>query len=498
MKSFLYRWAVRATQLATFSLLLGFRLMAQAPPSADTFAFSATPHVNYGAYPLLVVQPGASAYLQFNLATLPANATVSKATLRLYVDEVVTPGSFDVDEVDSAWSENSLTSTNAPTPGSSATGGAPVAVSTSSLNQFVLVDVTSLVQRWVSGTLPNHGVALVLTTQSGAFSFDSKESSLTSHQPELEIALESQGPQGAQGLQGPQGPQGPIGPAGPMGLQGLPGPQGPQGIPGPIGPQGIQGPAGTNGTNGVSFTFRGPFDPNQTYGINDVVTFHGSAYIAISASQGPNNTTPDQNAAAWSLLAQAGAAGAQGPTGPQGLQGQQGPAGIQGPIGPQGLPGAPGPQGIQGLPGASFTNLGAWNNTTAYVPGNVVLFNGSSYICVTSNVGSEPDTSNDWVGANIAFNRLFGQNAPTFAIAAGSTAIPCYVGELRLFAFQASGGNWMPADGRLLPISVYQVLFSIIGNRFGGDGQTNFALPDYRSIAPSGSSYSICWDSVYP
>ena len=159
MKSFFYRWAVRAAQLATFSLLLGFRLMAQqAPPSADTFVFNATPHVNYGAYPLLVVQPGASSYVRFNLSAVPQNATVTKATLRLYVDEVAVPGSFDVYEVDSAWTESALNSTNAPAPGVSATGGAPTAIAASSLNQFVLVDVTTLVQRWVSGTLPNNGI----------------------------------------------------------------------------------------------------------------------------------------------------------------------------------------------------------------------------------------------------------------------------------------------------------------------------------------------------
>jgi len=502
MKSFFYRWAVRAVQLAMFSTLLGFRLMAQqAPPSADTFVFNATPHVNYGAYPLLAVQPGASSYVRFNLSTVPQNATVTKATLRLYVDEVAAPGSFDVYEVDSAWTESALNSTNAPAPGASATGGTPTAIAGSSFNQFVIIDVTNLVQRWVSGTLPNNGLALALTTSSGAFSFDSKESSLTSHQPELEIALENQGPQGTQGLQGPQGIQGPIGP---MGSQGLPGPQGPQGLPGPMGPQGIQGPAGTNGTNGISFTFRGPFDPNQTYAVNDVVTFNGSAYIAIAASQGPNNTTPDQNATAWSLLAQAGAAGVQGPTGLQGLQGPQGLVGVQGPAGPQGLPGAPGPQGIpgpagpQGTPGTTLTNLGAWNDTTTYVPGNVVLFNGSSYLCVSANLASEPDTSNDWVGANIAFNRLFGQNSPTVTFSPANTAVPCYIGEVRLFAFQAAGGNWMPADGRFLPINEYSVLFSVLGTHFGGDGQVNFALPDYRAIAPAGSSYSICWSSVYP
>lgn len=56
--------------------------------------------------------------------------------------------------------------------------------------------------------------------------------------------------------------------------------------------------------------------------------------------------------------------------------------------------------------------------------------------------------------------------------------------------------GWMDCDGRLLSISQYQVLFAVIGINYGGDGQTNFALPDLRGRIPLGygqglSSYSI-------
>jgi len=44
----------------------------------------------------VVVQPGTTAYIKFNLSTVPANATISKAMLRLYVDAVARSGSFDV------------------------------------------------------------------------------------------------------------------------------------------------------------------------------------------------------------------------------------------------------------------------------------------------------------------------------------------------------------------------------------------------------------------
>lgn len=51
------------------------------------------------------------------------------------------------------------------------------------------------------------------------------------------------------------------------------------------------------------------------------------------------------------------------------------------------------------------------------------------------------------------------------------------------------GGNfapvaWAPCDGRLLPISQYDALFSLLGTTYGGDGETTFALPDMRGRVP--------------
>jgi collagen type VII alpha len=82
-----------------------------------------------------------------------------------------------------------------------------------------------------------------------------------------------QGPIGPTGTQGPQGLQGPIGLTGAAGTPGAPGPQGTPGIDGAPGIQGIPGTNGTNGTNGASFNFRGAFDPNGSYAVNDVVTY---------------------------------------------------------------------------------------------------------------------------------------------------------------------------------------------------------------------------------
>jgi trimeric autotransporter adhesin len=162
---------------------------AQAPPSADTFVNSISPTKNFGSGPLLAVQSGSTSYIQFDLSGVPASATLSKATLRLYVDSYSQAGKFDVYEIDSPWSEHALNFSNAPSLGASATGGIPLSVSKSSLNQFVLVDITRLVQRWLSGNVPNNGIALALVGTTGSFGFDSKESQFTSHEPELELAF---------------------------------------------------------------------------------------------------------------------------------------------------------------------------------------------------------------------------------------------------------------------------------------------------------------------
>src|SRR5438105_526608 len=78
------------------TLCLPVCLHAQAPPSADSFVSSATAKINYGSSIIMVVAPRTNSFVQFNLSGIPTGATISKATLRLYVDAVVSNGSFDV------------------------------------------------------------------------------------------------------------------------------------------------------------------------------------------------------------------------------------------------------------------------------------------------------------------------------------------------------------------------------------------------------------------
>jgi microcystin-dependent protein len=62
----------------------------------------------------------------------------------------------------------------------------------------------------------------------------------------------------------------------------------------------------------------------------------------------------------------------------------------------------------------------------------------------------------------------------------------CFLGEVRMFAGNYEPENWRFTDGRLLPIVDNQGLFAILGTTFGGNGQTNFALPDLRGRFPLG------------
>ena len=55
-----------------------------------------------------------------------------------------------------------------------------------------------------------------------------------------------------------------------------------------------------------------------------------------------------------------------------------------------------------------------------------------------------------------------------------------YIGEIRMFAGNYAPAGWAFCDGQLLSIAQNNVLFSLIGTTYGGDGINTFALPDLR------------------
>jgi microcystin-dependent protein len=71
-----------------------------------------------------------------------------------------------------------------------------------------------------------------------------------------------------------------------------------------------------------------------------------------------------------------------------------------------------------------------------------------------------------------------------FPTSTGATGTSTFVGQIANYAgsVNSSGstvpGGWMPADGRLLPINQFLALFSVLGTTYGGNGTTDFALPN--------------------
>jgi microcystin-dependent protein len=59
-----------------------------------------------------------------------------------------------------------------------------------------------------------------------------------------------------------------------------------------------------------------------------------------------------------------------------------------------------------------------------------------------------------------------------------------FVAEIRIFAFNFPPTGWAFCNGQLLPISQNTALFSLLGTTYGGDGKSNFALPNLQNSAP--------------
>lgn len=81
--------------------------------------------------------------------------------------------------------------------------------------------------------------------------------------------------------------------------------------------------------------------------------------------------------------------------------------------------------------------------------------------------------------------------AAAAAVLAFSAAAPAsdradepFIGQVITVGFTFCPRGWARADGQLLPIAQYSALFSLLGTTYGGDGRTDFALPDLRGRVP--------------
>lgn len=59
-----------------------------------------------------------------------------------------------------------------------------------------------------------------------------------------------------------------------------------------------------------------------------------------------------------------------------------------------------------------------------------------------------------------------------------------FLAEIRIMAFDFPPRGWAACNGQLMPISQNSALFALLGVNYGGDGRTNFALPNLQGRMP--------------
>ncbi|WP_158789026.1 DNRLRE domain-containing protein [Granulicella sp. L46] len=424
----------------------------QAALIADASVSSARSSTNFGGLSNLYIGNGSTAFLRFDLGTLPTGTTASQiahATLTVFVNRVNASGLVTLSPVTASWTESAITDETIPT-----IGPPSGTFTASTAGQFVTLDVTTIVQGWVTTPATDFGFALNST--SANLLLDSKENDETGHAASLDITITSEGAAGSQGVQGPQGIQGsaglmgPQGLAGSLGLIGATGPAGAAGATGATGPIGATGTAGTPGVAGVV----GPT------GVTGPIGATGAAgAIGVAGAIGPTGATGPIGAnGAAGTIGDTGTAGIPGVAGTAGATGAAGIPGVAGPVGATGAIGTIGPTGVAGTPGVAgavgatgatgaigatgtggipgvagavgatgTTGVagaigpfvgGIYSNSINYPAGSVVDYSLSTYLAVQTN---GPSTTTITPGSNSAYW------VATTGSASGSTSPASYI-----------------------------------------------------------------------
>ncbi len=242
---------------------------------------------------------------------------------------------------------------------------------------------------------------------------------------------------------------------------------------------------------------------------------------------------PSEHMVRWNIAGPAGPAGPAGQAGPTGAQGGQGPQGPTGtvdtgnfytkdesdsrylPVGGNAADSselggvaasgylttsgtAANSSELGGVPASGYLTAGgtaANSSELGGVPASGYLTT-SGTAANSSELGGSPASAFEAAGNFGNSSLSFGQGNDT-----GAT---CTVGEVVLDAGAVYANNWLPADGRTIPISGNTALFSLVGITYGGNGTTNFGLPNLSYLDPhsQGSSaapqYIICVSGTFP
>jgi hypothetical protein len=161
-------------------------------PSDDTYIDAGSSTTNYGSNNTFEVRPDNSAdrrgLLKFNLSSIPANATITSATLYLYERGNKTGQTTYIYRVTSDWNENTVTWSNWSLPGGDFDNSISYFAYLPDQNNCMLtMDTTNLVQAWVNGSYNNYGLMLYSTGPNHIISYSSKESGTASEWPKLNI-----------------------------------------------------------------------------------------------------------------------------------------------------------------------------------------------------------------------------------------------------------------------------------------------------------------------
>ncbi len=173
-----FYWDLGSNAPKTAGVVLGVTGNCTFLPSQDTFIDENNPNSNYGGDNKLKIEARAGRrqrpMIQWSLATcIPAGAIVTSADMRFYVDKKFTNHTVDIYRITAAWLDTTATWNNTGGGNYNATSWGSFIPTTQ--KTYEVVPVTNLVQGWLAGLFPNHGVILVPTGPDGVTEIGSVE-----------------------------------------------------------------------------------------------------------------------------------------------------------------------------------------------------------------------------------------------------------------------------------------------------------------------------------
>ena len=169
----------------------------------------------------LKINTSNTGFLKFTLsASLPTEVSyvdIDKATLKIYMADVISAGNLTVRRVNQGWKEETIPVGGISPLLDTGAGAKTFKISKSYAAHWIELDVTRIVKGWVAFPTSDNGFAL--TVENGNLLdvlIDSKENTATGHQALLDVVLNK-----TIGATGATGPQGPIGAKGAKGINGL-------------------------------------------------------------------------------------------------------------------------------------------------------------------------------------------------------------------------------------------------------------------------------------